>query len=99
MLLGACLHWANEDGDKVAETSKQTTLPSGFVWQTYDASLSPMNALVESCVKISEASASVSLGDDGMNLLAAVAAGEISRAENASPSASPERKFLASCCR
>ncbi|TKY70337.1 hypothetical protein E2542_SST06627 [Spatholobus suberectus] len=54
---------------------------------------------VESCVKISEASASVSLGDDGMNLLAAVAAGEISRSENASPSASPERKFLASCCR
>lgn len=85
---------ANEDGDKVAETSKPS-LPSGFVsrsGQTYDASLSPMNALVESCVKISEASASVSLGDDGMNLLATVAAGEISRSENASPLASPERK-------
>ncbi|KAL2335620.1 hypothetical protein Fmac_016833 [Flemingia macrophylla] len=85
---------ANEDGDKVTDTSK-LSLPSGFVsrsGQTYDASLSPMNALVESCVKISEASASVSLGDDGMNLLATVAAGEISRSENASPLASPERK-------
>ncbi|KAK7316416.1 hypothetical protein VNO77_35435 [Canavalia gladiata] len=89
---------ANEDGDKVAETSKPTSSSSGFVsrsGQTYDASLSPMNALVESCVKISEASASMSLGDDGMNLLATVAAGEISRSGNASPLASPERKSLA----
>ncbi|BAU01065.1 uncharacterized protein HKW66_Vig0255820 [Vigna angularis] len=86
---------ANEDSDKVLETSKPTSLPSGFVsrsGQTYDASLSPMNALVESCVKFSEASSSVSHGDDGMNLLATVAAGEISRSENASPVASPERK-------
>ncbi|RZB45962.1 hypothetical protein D0Y65_050127 [Glycine soja] len=84
---------ANEDGDKVAESSKPASLSSGFVsrsGQTYD--LSPMNALVESCVKISEASASVSHGDDGMNLLATVAAGEISRSENASPMVSPERK-------
>ncbi|ESW23113.1 hypothetical protein PHAVU_004G019400 [Phaseolus vulgaris] len=86
---------AIEDSDKVLETSKPTSLPSGFVsrsGQTYDASLSPMNALVESCVKFSEASSSVSHGDDGMNLLATVAAGEISRSENASPVASPERK-------
>ncbi|CAJ1946809.1 unnamed protein product [Sphenostylis stenocarpa] len=85
----------NEDGEKVVETSKPTSLPSGFVsrsGQTYDASLSPMNALVESCVKFSEASASISHGDDGMNLLATVAAGEISRSENASPATSPERK-------
>ncbi|XLR66517.1 uncharacterized protein [Arachis hypogaea] len=88
----------NEDGDKVAETSKQTNSPSGFIsrsGQTYDASLSPMNALVESCVKFSEASASVSPGDDGMNLLATVAAGEISRSENISPPASPEGKSSA----
>ncbi|XP_061369759.1 uncharacterized protein LOC133312556 [Gastrolobium bilobum] len=86
---------ANEDGDKVAEALKPTSSPSGFVsrsGQTYDASLSPMNALVESCVKFSEASASVSPGDDGMNLLATVAAGEISRSGNVSPLASPERK-------
>lgn len=86
---------ANEDGDKVAETSKTTSSSTGFVsrsGQTYDASLSPMNALVESCVKFSEASSSVSPGDDGMNLLASVAAGEMSRCENVSPLPSPERK-------
>ncbi|KAL1318112.1 hypothetical protein HN51_070370 [Arachis hypogaea] len=85
----------NEDGDQVPETSKQSNLSSGFIsrsGQTYAASLSPMNALVESCVKFSEASASVSAGDDGMNLLATVAAGEISTSGNVSPLASPERK-------
>lgn len=85
---------ASEDGDKLVETLKPTS-SSGFVsrsGQTYDASLSPMNALVESCVKFSEASASVSPGDDGMNLLATVAAGEMSISENVSPLASPERK-------
>ncbi|XP_004489323.1 uncharacterized protein [Cicer arietinum] len=78
----------NEDGDKATDTPKTTSSSSGFVsrsGQTYDASLSPMNALVESCVKFSEASASVSPGDDGMNLLASVAAGEMARSENASP--------------
>ena len=86
---------ANEDDNKVAETSKATSSSTGFVsraGQTYDASLSPMNALVASCVKFSEASASVSPGDDGMNLLASVAAGEMSRSENVSPLPSPERK-------
>ncbi|MED6188110.1 hypothetical protein PIB30_082897 [Stylosanthes scabra] len=88
----------NEDGDQVPETSKQTNSSPGFIprsGQTFAASLSPMNALVESCVKFSEASASVSPGDDGMNLLATVAAGEISRSENVSPLASPERKSSA----
>ncbi|KAE9612753.1 putative transcription regulator IWS1 family [Lupinus albus] len=86
---------ASEDGDKVPETSKPTSSSSGFVsrsGQIYDASLSPMNALVESCVKFSEASASTFPGDDGMNLLATVAAGEISRSKNVLPMASPERK-------
>ncbi|CAJ2665492.1 unnamed protein product [Trifolium pratense] len=86
---------ASEEGDKAAETPKTTCSSTGFVSRsglTYDASLSPMNALVESCVKFSEASSSVSPGDDGMNLLASVAAGEISRSENVSPLPSPERK-------
>ncbi|KAI4352694.1 hypothetical protein L6164_006918 [Bauhinia variegata] len=87
---------ASEDGDKVAETSKPTSSLPGFVsrsGQTYDASLSSINALIESCAKISESSVSVSPGDDvGMNLLATVAAGEISRSENVSPMASPGRK-------
>ncbi|KAJ7970886.1 BAH domain-containing protein [Quillaja saponaria] len=81
--------------EKVAEMSKATGLSSGYVpssEKTYDASLSSINALIESCVKFSEASASVSPGDDvGMNLLASVAAGEISKSANVSPSSSPAR--------
>lgn len=86
---------ASEDGDKLTETSKPTS-SSGFLsrsGQTYDASLSSINALIESCVKFSEASPFVSPVDDaGMNLLATVAAGEISRSENVTPAVSPGRK-------
>lgn len=86
---------ASEDVDKLVETSKPTSSSvfhsrSG---QTYDASLSSINALIESCVKFSEANSSVSPVDDaGMNLLASVAAGEISRSENVTPAASPASK-------
>ncbi|KAJ3700606.1 hypothetical protein LUZ61_004311 [Rhynchospora tenuis] len=53
-------------------------------------SFSSMNALVESCVKYSEASTPPQAGDDmGMNLLASVAAGEISKSELISSSGSP----------
>ncbi|KAJ6850303.1 uncharacterized protein M6B38_264510 [Iris pallida] len=49
-----------------------------------------INALVESCAKYSEASAPLSAGDDiGMNLLASVAAGEMSKSGIVSPSGSP----------
>ncbi|KAM7260584.1 hypothetical protein ACFE04_011257 [Oxalis oulophora] len=55
---------------------------------------SSMDVLIESCAKISESNATDLLGDDdvGMNLLASVAAGEIPKSENASPSdsASPQ---------
>ncbi|PWA77137.1 bromo adjacent homology (BAH) domain, Transcription factor IIS [Artemisia annua] len=55
----------------------------------YEASYSSINALVESCAKFSEASVSPSVGDDvGMNLLASVAAGEMSTSD-ASPALSP----------
>ncbi|KAI3665935.1 hypothetical protein L6452_44570 [Arctium lappa] len=55
----------------------------------YEASYSSINALVESCAKFSEASVSPSMGDDvGMNLLASVAAGEMSRSD-VSPACSP----------
>ncbi|KAJ6831269.1 uncharacterized protein M6B38_349175 [Iris pallida] len=51
---------------------------------------SSINALVESCAKYSEASAPLSAGDDiGMNLLASVAAGEMSKSGLVSPSRSP----------
>ncbi|XP_071696257.1 uncharacterized protein [Rutidosis leptorrhynchoides] len=55
-----------------------------------EASYSSINALVESCVKFSEASVSPPVCDDvGMNLLASVAAGEMSRSD-VSPVCSPE---------
>ncbi|XP_077217294.1 uncharacterized protein LOC143851697 [Tasmannia lanceolata] len=60
--------------------------------KSYEASYSSINALVDSCVKYSEASASLSAGDDlGMNLLASVAAGEMSTSNQASPIGSPGR--------
>ncbi|MCL7050753.1 hypothetical protein MKW94_000731 [Papaver nudicaule] len=56
-----------------------------------EASLSSINALVESCVK---ASASICGGDDvGMNLLASVAAGEMSNSEKVSPVSSPRKSI------
>ncbi|KAL3655350.1 hypothetical protein CASFOL_001136 [Castilleja foliolosa] len=56
------------------------------------SSFSPMNALVESCAKYSEATSSLSLDDDvGMNLLASVAAGEMYRSDMDSPFGSTER--------
>uniref|UniRef100_A0A803NC18 TFIIS N-terminal domain-containing protein n=1 Tax=Chenopodium quinoa TaxID=63459 RepID=A0A803NC18_CHEQI len=52
----------------------------------YDSSFSSMNALIESCAKLSEANMSMLAGDDvGMNLLASVAAGEIPKTGVVSP--------------
>ncbi|KAL6541959.1 hypothetical protein OROGR_011445 [Orobanche gracilis] len=55
------------------------------------SSFSPMNALIESCAKYSEATSSLSLDDVGMNLLATVAAEEMSRSDVVSPCDSTER--------
>ncbi|KAI3942692.1 hypothetical protein MKW92_011724 [Papaver armeniacum] len=75
-----CLSSEQEQGVSVGEP-KQVELK--------EASLSSINALVESCVK---ASASVCGGDDiGMNLLASVAAGEMSKSEQGSPISSPNK--------
>ncbi|XP_062106794.1 uncharacterized protein LOC133818104 isoform X2 [Humulus lupulus] len=86
---------AGEDGEKPTEASKAAGSLSNIIsrsGKSYEAPLSSMDALLESCAKISEASASTSPGDDGgMNLLASVAAGEISKSGNVSPSASPGR--------
>ncbi|KAG7015251.1 hypothetical protein SDJN02_22885 [Cucurbita argyrosperma subsp. argyrosperma] len=61
--------------------------------KTYDASLSSINALVESCAKFSETNTASSPGDAvGMNLLASVATGEISKSNNASPLDSPQER-------
>lgn len=86
---------ACEDAEKPMEASKAAGSASKVISRTgksYEASLSSMNALIESCVKFSEGSDTASPGDDvGMNLLASVAAGELSKSENVSPSGSPQR--------
>lgn len=82
--LGRC-HNGEETG-KLA-TSKSETKPRKLL----DSSLISINALIESCVKYSEGNASMSSGDDGgMNLLASVAAGEMSKSDGASPAHSPQ---------
>ncbi|KAL7612610.1 hypothetical protein Lser_V15G07730 [Lactuca serriola] len=66
------------------------TIKSG---KSHEASYSSINALVESCAKFSEVNTSLPAGNDvGMNLLASVAAGEMSRSDVATSSCSPENK-------
>ena len=88
-------HRVSEDSERPKEVSKIMCSSSGITpksGKSYEASYSSINALVESCAKISEASASASPADDiGMNLLASVAAGEISKSDIASPLSSPGR--------
>ncbi|KAL0342801.1 UNVERIFIED_CONTAM: hypothetical protein Scaly_1942700 [Sesamum calycinum] len=80
---------STEDYRRLIEVRKKNPLKSGKLHET---SFSPMNALIESCVKYSEAHSSLSLEDDvGMNLLASVATGEISKSELISPTDSTER--------
>lgn len=60
----------------------------------HDASFRSINVLIESCVKYSEAIPSMPAGDDrGMNLLASVAAGEMSKSEQVSPVGSPGKNL------
>nr|XP_027125462.1 uncharacterized protein LOC113741986 isoform X1 [Coffea arabica] len=83
-----------EDGTKVPEVPKAASSSSGNDLKSgklHDASFSSMNALIESCVKYSEASTPVSIGDDvGMNLLASVAAGEMYKSDSLTPADSPQ---------
>ncbi|XP_050382697.1 uncharacterized protein LOC126799521 [Argentina anserina] len=85
---------AGEDSGKPIEDPKDAGPGSEIISRTgksYEASLSSMNALIESCVKFSEGGDTASPGDDvGMNLLASVAAGEF-KSEDVSPSCSPLR--------
>ncbi|CAL1406467.1 unnamed protein product [Linum trigynum] len=80
---------AGEDTKKLSEVSKSISLLSSNENKSgklHDGSFSSMNALIESCVKYSDASASTSGADDvGMNLLASVAAGVTSK-----PDAAPQ---------
>ncbi|XP_042499006.1 uncharacterized protein LOC122077207 isoform X2 [Macadamia integrifolia] len=87
----------SRNSDQIAKTtdaSKATCSLSGNdpkSGKLNEASFSSINALIESCVKYSEASASM-VGDDvGMNLLASVATGEMSKSDLVSPVSSPRR--------
>ncbi|OVA16274.1 Bromo adjacent homology (BAH) domain [Macleaya cordata] len=84
---GTCSSSGNDKGVMLSEPK---------LGKLNEASLSSINALVESCVK---ASASMSVGDDvGMNLLASVAAGEMSKSELVSPIGSPRRSLSVPEC-
>ncbi|KAH6757010.1 protein SUO, partial [Perilla frutescens var. hirtella] len=80
---------STEDSRQLMDGPKKNKLKWG---KSHETSFSPMNALIESCVKYSEAHSSLSPEDDvGMNLLASVATGEMSRSELISPADSTER--------
>ncbi|KAL7139037.1 hypothetical protein ABFS83_09G023900 [Erythranthe nasuta] len=84
---------STEDSGRSIKGPKKNQLEGGKLRGT---SFSPMNALIESCVKHSEAHSSLSLEDDvGMNLLASVATGEMSRSQLVSPTDSTERSTAA----
>ncbi|XWS51007.1 hypothetical protein CRYUN_Cryun12cG0139600 [Craigia yunnanensis] len=84
-----------EDARKPTEVTKTASSSSGNELKSgklQEASFSSINALIDSCVKYSEAIACMPVGDDaGMNLLASVATGEISKSNVASPIDSPQR--------
>ncbi|OAY30916.1 uncharacterized protein LOC110599832 [Manihot esculenta] len=88
-----------EDTRKLVDVPKPASSSSGNehkYGKLHEASFSSINALIESCEKYSEVNASMSAGDDaGMNLLASVAAGEISKSDMGSPDNSPQRNITA----
>ncbi|KAH0852041.1 hypothetical protein HID58_094261 [Brassica napus] len=81
---------AVNESSKIEDIVKPTSPTSGDDVKTekgHGESHSLMNALIESCVRDSEANACVAGADDvGMNLLATVAADEMSKSPVASPS-------------
>ncbi|XP_021592771.1 uncharacterized protein LOC110600267 isoform X2 [Manihot esculenta] len=87
----------SNDARKLAEVSKAASSSSGNERKSgklHEASFSSINAFIESCVKYSETNASLFIGDDvGMNLLASVATGEMSKSDVASPLPSPQRNI------
>ncbi|KAJ4712280.1 BAH domain [Melia azedarach] len=89
-----------DNSRKMVDISEDTSVPPGYEQPEYEfkdeksheSSFSSMNALIESCVKYSEANVAAPVGDDiGMNLLASVAAGEMSKSNVVSPVGSPQR--------
>ncbi|GAA0158300.1 hypothetical protein LIER_15370 [Lithospermum erythrorhizon] len=91
------------DVKKVAEISEASSGSSGNKLKpgtshnrSTCSTFRSMNALIESCVKYSEVNTPLSIGDDvGMNLLASVAAGEMTKSDLVSPLDSPQRNSSA----
>ncbi|PKA51467.1 putative mediator of RNA polymerase II transcription subunit 26c [Apostasia shenzhenica] len=84
---------ASEEAGRTADISRTASSSSGNVKVEGKIrnSFSPMNALIESCAKYSEATTPVSGGDDiGVKLLASVAACEKSKPDMVSPASSLE---------
>ncbi|KAK9090489.1 hypothetical protein Sjap_023666 [Stephania japonica] len=88
------------DNDRPLESSKVTSsgpeshkpayVSDSKHGKSHEASLRSINVLIDSCIKGSEANTSFPVGDDrGMDLLASVAAGEISKSDLVSPIGSP----------
>ncbi|KAI4341409.1 hypothetical protein MLD38_026136 [Melastoma candidum] len=85
---------AGESLKKVSDASKAVATISCKEFKGRripDSSLGSINALIESCVKLSEPNVDDSVMDDvGMNLLASVAADEMLTSEMTSPASSPQ---------
>ncbi|VVB12248.1 unnamed protein product [Arabis nemorensis] len=83
---------ALKDSVKASENVKGISSSLGNEFKSgerHGGTVSSMNALIESCVRYSETTASLAGSDDvGMNLLASVAADEMSKSPVASPSVS-----------
>ncbi|XP_051123118.1 uncharacterized protein LOC127246005 isoform X2 [Andrographis paniculata] len=77
-----------EDSVRLSEAPSTNQVKSG---KLHPSSFSPMNALIESCVKYSEANTPYIEDDGGMDLLASVATGEMSRSGLVSPADSTEQ--------
>lgn len=86
-----------DETKKAAEVPKTASSSCGNEHKSgnlQEASFSSIHALIESCVKYSEGNTSISAVDDlGMNLLASVAAGEMSKSDLGSPTGSPQRNY------
>ncbi|ESQ45753.1 hypothetical protein EUTSA_v10010055mg [Eutrema salsugineum] len=89
---------ALKDSGKAAVNVKGISSSLGNEFKSeerHGGTLSSMNALIESCVRYSETNASLAGSDDvGMNLLASVAADEMSKSPVASPSVSQPSNSL-----
>ncbi|XP_010532271.1 PREDICTED: uncharacterized protein LOC104808305 [Tarenaya hassleriana] len=94
--------WTVDDAKKMAEVPKASVpdVPKASLPQcmnelkpekSHENPFSSINALIESCVQYSDANTPVAAGDDiGMNLLASVATGEISKSDMISPNGSSQ---------